>query len=369
MVLSAMPVALGLTAPGVAEAAEYLTVTSQAAREGSRRVPLVPKPGWSVSGVWSTGGETLLLVDARTSQVLEYTQSGALMRRFSVPMEGTTVFSRPSWIRPWPRGYIVEQEDAGFVTVSPDFEAREGFDLLEATRGTGLKNVAVFQWVPLSSEELLALGDVQVGTGEWKSGLLRVRLGHPPRVELVAELFSDPEELDVYLVGLQYLASLGGRGYFVEMSETPPVLMEVRSEEGESAIRRLPIFSKSARGGLPFLRPYLSELGAVNEMPGVFAELERSFMVSGLYAWEGRLYLLIRQPRRGAEGSTWSLTTVDPESGVTRGRIDLPTTAAHVTVIPGPESWAVLEKGRVKGFGQQDISTLLLLPSSHFRLD
>jgi hypothetical protein len=99
----------------------------------------------------------------------------------------------------------------------------------------------------------------------------------------------------------------------------------------------------------------------------MFAEIERSFMVSGIYGWEGRLYLLIRRPRRGVEASTWSLTRIDPETGATSGRIDLPTTAPHVTLIPGPESWAVLEKGRVQGFGQQDIPSLLLIPSSAFR--
>jgi len=366
-VLFALPAGLGMVAPAVLQAAEGRTVESRTARVDARRVPLAPKPGWSVSGVWSEGGETLLLVDARDSQVLEYSKSGELQRRLTVPFKGTTVFSRPSWIRPWPGGYIVEQEDAGFVTVNPKFEARQGFDLVEATRGTELKSVAVYQWAPLGSKELVALGDVELGSGEWKTGLLRVRLGHPPRVEMVHELPGKPEDLDMYLVGLQYLTSLDGRGYFVEMSETPPVLVEVRPENGSTAVRSVPLFSQASRGEQPVFRPYLSELEAVNEVPGAFAELERSFMVSGVYGWEGRLYLLIRRPRRGVEGSTWSLTRVDPESGVTRGRIDLPTTAAHVTLIPGPESWAVLEKGRVKGFGQQDIATLLLIPSSRFR--
>lgn len=366
-VLLALSAGLGMVAPAVVQAAEGQTVASRTARADTQRVPLAPKPGWSVSGVWSTSGDSLLLVDARDSRVLEYSKSGELLRRLTVPFEGTTVFSRPSWIRPWPGGYIVEQEDAGFVTVNPKFEARQGFDLIEATRGTELKSVAVYQWAPLGSKELVALGDVELGSGEWKTGLLRVRLGHPPRVEMVHELPGQPEDLDMYLVGLQYLTSLDGRGYFVEMSESPPVLVEVTPEDGSTAVRTIPLFSRASRGEQPVFRPYLSELEAVNEVPGAFAELERSFMVSGVYGWEGRLYLLIRRPRRGVEGSTWSLTRIDLESGVTRGRIDLPTTAAHVTLIPGPESWAVLEKGRVKGFGQQDIATLLLIPSSRFR--
>lgn len=388
LVSAALLVALGTAAPLVPQMAEARAVkarapearapeaqpvearpvTSRTVREGVRRVVLAPKPGWSISGVWSPGGETLLLVDAVRSRVLEYSRSGELRRQHTVPMEGTTAFSRPSWIRPWTGGYIVEQEDAGFVTVSPEFEAREGFDLMEATRSTDLKNVAVFLWAPLSSEDLVAFGDVQLASGEWKTGLLRVRLDHPPRVEVIAELEGDPEDLDMYLMGLQYLTSLDGRGYFVDMSETPPSLLEVRVEEdGSAATRRLPVFTDRSRHGPPFLRPYLSELGAVNQVPGVFAELERSFMVSGVYGWEGRLFLLIRRPRHGAEGSTWSLTRIDPDTGAPGGRIDLPTTAPHVTVIPGAESWAVLEKGRVEGFGQQDIPTLLLIPGSHFR--
>jgi len=356
--------ALGLTA-GLSG---FGDLAAETAGEQVRRVELQPEPGWSISGVWSEEGDSLLLVDAFRSQVLEYSTSGELLHSHEVPLRGSTMFSRPSQIQPWPGGYIVEQEDAGFVVVDAGFDPRREVDLLAGSAESAAQAHAIFLWTPLGSDRLVALGDAQMADGTWKTGLFLVSLNDPSQLELLTEL-EDEDALDVYLVGLDYLASLGDRGYFVEMWKTPPQVVEVRRlDDGRVETRRLSIFPETAQAGrAPFLRPYLSEASGLNQLPKLYAEIERSFMVSGIYGWEDHLYLLVRRPDPGVMGSRWSLTKVDPERETIVGQIELPTTAAHVTLIPGTDSWAVLEKGKVRGFGRQEIPSVLLIPSSHFR--
>lgn len=355
--------ALGLTA-GLSGFGDV----AAAAGEQVRRVELKPEPGWSISGVWSEEGDSLLLVDAFRSQVLEYSTSGELLHSHDVPLQGSTMFSRPSQIQPWPGGYIVEQEDAGFVVVDTAFDPRQEVDLLAGSAKSAARAHAIYLWTPLGADRLVALGDAQMADGSWKTGLFLVSLKNPLQLDLLTEL-EDEDALDVYLVGLDYLASVGDRAYFVEMWKSPPQIVEVRRlEDGSGETRRLAIFPEAARAGrAPFLRPYLSEASGLNQLPNLYAEIERSFMVSGIYGWEDHLYLLVRRPDAGVVGSRWSLTKVDPEKEAIVGQIELPTTAAHVTLIPGPDFWAVLEKGKVRGFGQQEIPTMLLVPSSRFR--
>jgi len=337
-------------------------VQSEAASD-IRRIRLDPRPEWSVSGVWSPGGETLLLVDAFRSLVIEYSTEGELRHEYQVPLKGSLDFSRPSWIRVWPRGgYIVEQEDAGFVVVDEDFQPLQEVDLRGTEQVSGFQHAAVFHWVPLSNGDLVAFGDIQTQDGSWKTGIFRVSLSASPQVTVLLEVDIEPEELDLYLVGLPYLTALDNRVYFVDLTAGPPVMREIEMrEDGSNVVHRLPISTPQA-GRLPLLRPYLS--GNLDQLSFVYSELERSSMISGVYGWNGALYLLFHQPNGISDGSSWSLAHFDPSTGKRGGEIHLPTTAAHVTLVPGPKSWAVLEKGRVKGFGQQDIPSLLLVPSS-----
>lgn len=329
----------------------------------ARRVSLNPQPGWSVSGAWSQDGDTLLLVDARRSVVLEYTTRGDVRAQHAVPLEGSMIYARPSWIRPWPRGgYIVEQEDAGFVVLDRQLRSTLEVDL-RATKGlSGFKDAAVFHWVPLSTGDLVAFGDVELQSGLWKTGIFQVALTQPPRVEMLMEVDIEPEELDLYLVGLPYLTAIDDRVYFVDMTERPPVLREIgKRPDGSIEVRRLPI-STTQTSRRPLLSPHLS--GHLDQLSFVYSELERSSMISGIYGWDGELYLLFHEPNGVGDGSSWSLTRFDPDTEELGREVRLPTTAAHLTLIPGSESWAVLEKGRVKGFGQQEIPSLLLIPSS-----
>jgi hypothetical protein len=112
--------------------------------------------------------------------------------------------------------------------------------------------------------------------------------------------------------------------------------------------------------------PALQISADLRRVPALFETVERCHMAAGLYGWNGRLFVLARRPGAASDETVWSLTRIDPQRDEVVGTLELPTAAAHLTVIPGPRHWAILEKGPVRGFGQQDISTLLLIPNAWF---
>ena len=42
---------------------------------------------------------------------------------------------------------------------------------------------------------------------------------------------------------------------------------------------------------------------------------------------------------------------------------EIPSSANHLTMVPGPNDWAFIEKGEVKGLGQQEIVSMRLISS------
>jgi hypothetical protein len=89
-------------------------------------------------------------------------------------------------------------------------------------------------------------------------------------------------------------------------------------------------------------------------------QIEGSSLPVGLYAWNDRLYVLSRQPGQG--GTEWSLSEIDPGSE-TMVTARLATSAPHLTVVPGPRQWAVLEKAAPIRLGNQPMLSLLLVPA------
>src|SRR5664280_1149815 len=69
---------------------------------------------------------------------------------------------------------------------------------------------------------------------------------------------------------------------------------------------------------------------------------EAASMAAGLYGQDDRLYLLTRRPAGGA--TAWSLHRIDPGRDTLEATIPLPTTAPHLTVVPGPREWAFVEQ-------------------------
>jgi hypothetical protein len=90
-------------------------------------------------------------------------------------------------------------------------------------------------------------------------------------------------------------------------------------------------------------------------------------MPTGLYGWEGFLYLLSRAPLQQGHGTRWTLTKIDPLSDRIIWSTGLPTQAHHLTVVPGTKRWAFIEKGPVVALGQQEIKRALFVPADRIR--
>lgn len=93
--------------------------------------------------------------------------------------------------------------------------------------------------------------------------------------------------------------------------------------------------------------------------------VEASSYFAGLYAEADKLYLLTKSVTE--DGRLWELHQIDPDADVVVGSVRLPTTAVHVSLLPGPVHWVLEESSATSVDLFRKPTRLLLLDSAAIR--
>ncbi len=101
---------------------------------------------------------------------------------------------------------------------------------------------------------------------------------------------------------------------------------------------------------------------------------ESSESLAGIYGIEERLFVLFKEPLNlDRDETNWWLYEISPATGEVLSRTQVPSHAAHLTVVPGP-TWAFVEKGQVEELGVdgriapfRKISSVAFAPMNNFR--
>jgi hypothetical protein len=129
------------------------------------------------------------------------------------------------------------------------------------------------------------------------------------------------------------LAATGGENadaYALRVDEEP--FIQRLSGSGD----RLSVFPDWP-GPMPDLPP----VSAMAHYPAWWKAVEKSSFPVGLYAEGPHLYVLVRLAATG--GPEWELHAIDPVAESLLHSVRLPTRAAHVSLVPGPKHWALIE--------------------------
>lgn len=119
-----------------------------------------------------------------------------------------------------------------------------------------------------------------------------------------------------------------------------------RVEPGQTRIRRLAEFPEDI--------PPQAILERTPGVPGTrqaflfYQQMETASFAAGIYTrGPDSLFLLVREALDGGKTAAWSIIRLNPHTGREIYRKRLPTTAAHLHVVPGEHSWALIEKAPV----------------------
>ncbi len=324
---------------------------------------LTLNPRWTYDGAWSREGSELFLVDAVRRQILVYhAQEGRFRGAWAWHADGTGILRSPASMETTSDGVLVVEEGEGrWIWLDVEGQPLREVALLAESRSASGALGGIFAWT-LVGEEMLAFGDIELADGSWESGFVRVPLASPAEFELLHPTALDSPARLFYRYGQNFVARVGAKGYFLAM-ENPPAIYEMSPADAtDRAPRRLRSFP-GPHEELAVL-PRLPQAGGIGAAQRIAEAMERSTGVVGIFGGRRFLQVLARFVAPDTGTVSWSLLQIDPQRDQLLGGFTLPTSAPHLLVVPGPQYWAFVEKGRVRDLGEQDVDSLLLIPTA-----
>ncbi len=348
------------------------------------RVSLSSKLSWPTSGIWTGDREALLVADSLAERVVRISKHGQVesslankILNVARPLRSLQVL--PTQIRATDGGFLLEDdsydkivrfdsyfeiEDSESLTVRINAPMETSLPLGLSKKKAFYRREAIYGWSPMG-RGILAFGDLE-GPQGWTSGFFYFDGGG--RQQIFNEFAIDDEIADHNTRSmLAYVAALGDVGYILVFDEVLSI-GEVRLGQD---IRQLSSFPAEFRKRPKLENTFRQALKyqAARRATEIFKSYETTTMALGLYAWDNNLYLLAKHAIASNGETAWWLIRVDLEAGGKEEyRLRLPTGAAHLTVVPGDDFWALIEKGQVEGIGDthapyMDTSSMVLVPS------
>jgi hypothetical protein len=309
-----------------------------------RAVPLVPQLAAATSLSWSPDNSELLVVGTRNSMddnhLLRYSLDGRLVSEVVNPPDGVRV-ERPASAQTVGDEFVVKDEDV-FVWLTEQYRPHQTRDLLtQSSNGDSFE--AAFDWI-LAGGKLFAFGDVKKGERDasvgddlsqekWERGVVDLPLDSPSNFDMVRSVAQNSRLSGLYLMGYPHLAKVEETAYFLEMKD-PPEIVRLRPEEWNTSIFQIHL------NGFEGMPDFSGKRG--QEADRLF---EGSAEIAGLYGWKDLLFVLSKCPTVPGIPTKWFLTGFDPMSKQQLYTVSLPAASPHVTVAPGRDHWAILERG------------------------
>jgi hypothetical protein len=332
-----------------------------------QRIALSAGPLWAISGSWNAQGSALMVNDMYSKSIFYFDFPLRLVHAITSFDSQSGVHMVPAVIQQSQGGgYLVEDRHLGKIFRFGDHYDLEGGIQIK-TRGqssTGVVDV-IRGWAPLGSD-IIAYGDLVRGSGKaesWKAATMRLSPNSSEDPDVIREdsIEGNMTRQHSRLGSYPIMAVVGNKAYMLRCSE---------GATGKNIRQELFEISPSYRMVSPLPEgidsfPVLDE--AMNgHLTDIFAALERSESVVGLYGWKDSLYLLARRPDISSTANTiWTLLKINPRNGTVLHKVVLPTTKTQVLLIPGPRWWAIVEKAPVTGEPPTSrAEAIVLLPSA-----
>lgn len=309
-------------------------------------------PVWSMSGTWS--GDTLLLADSFGRSLLRYSRANGFMGR-----ENSTLSSlmslRPYSIQPFSAGLVLQFEDSFMVMDSKMRPLSHRLTFIDSD-GDGTHLGAVNSWAA-GGGLIYGCADFQQA-GTWQRGIVRFKPAEPEQF-VPLEILSSGHPMMLHCrLGTPMMAAIGSVGYALMMDDRPVI-------EAYDPTAKPALDSGRSLGNVDLgVRPDIPRYGTSDEYAVTMRAVELATMPMGIYSWKNHLYVLMHEVDDRSE-PTWRLLKIDPlGSGAIVADVVLPSKAPHVTVVPGPKDWALVEKDVVREIGEQDVLGIRYIPSS-----
>jgi len=338
-------VAFGLLVP-------VLMPGASAGAECMKRSLQGTQPRWISSAAFIASLNKIALVDPLRNELLLVNPQGQSRDYKGADLGVPAAAMTPAIVNSSKEGLELSMVDQQLHWYDSNLKPLRSQNLTKSSASSRGKIMGTYSSI-LAGDHFFSVGAVR-WDGKLHLGFFRVPVADPSSFEFLAEIPAP----DYYVLGHQYIASLGGTDYALLMSKHPMILEFPR----QGRMRSFEIFPGSdTKFDIEALK---SEAAGNSSDQAMYREIEGLSLPAGLYGGkDGFLYLLTREPENGA--TAWQLFQIDPAQRKIIGEpMRLPTSTNHLSVVVGSASWYFIEKGPVLSSGSQEIKSMLEIKSS-----
>jgi len=330
-------------------------VSAQPAKNCSR-ISLDTKLLWISSAAWVDSLSKLAVVDPLENAIFLIAPDGKFQTFNQTKLVKSPREMVPAVVESVGDGFLLQMVDQRLFWLDKGLNLVKAGNLAKDSTTTRSRIGSTYDWVT-AGDFLVAFGSIKEN-GHQRFGFYRTPLRALSRVDFLFDF----DNVDYYLLGHHYLTGLGRDAYFLLMDKEASIYRVPAGEGGR--VVRLKGFPKEYRLIPPI--PTISTGLATDEL--LFKGIEELTIPVGLYGQDDFLYLLTREPRKEG-GTRWLLHQINPnkDGGEVVGKVELPTRADHLTVVPSKANWYIFEKGPVLSQSQQKIESMLVIPTSSVR--
>lgn len=317
------------------------------------RVQFDEGPLWAQSLAHRPGGGWLV-PDPGSGRIFLYTPLGEPDGALSRPGQGSLDFSKPVGVAPVDGALLLRDGATHWLWLDAEtLEPVRQYEQRDHPTPAGEILDNPFSWDVTHDGRVYASLHVYQADGSWWTGLGHYQLSADPSFQRLRYVDPSLPEARFHRLTLDTVATVGGKGYFLQFDD-PVHILEAPGKR--TLTKAIPVGLRR--------RPDLPDTGPA-QMRLLYRVLESAPLAAGLVAHGDRLFLLQRTP--GEDGPRWQLHHVDTEADRVVRTLTLPTRAHWIELAAGPDHWAILEKGPVRGVLEQEHHGLTLVPASWFQ--
>ena len=309
-----------------------------------------------LGGAWTSNGTELLLLDNFEQVVLRYDSAGRSKGPILTSLAKHVQGGRPRSITTIDGQSFYMQTDANRFALVDD---RYSYRPVVAKKSSSDDLVGKVYIHSLTQEDVVAFADVQSTGGlkkTWSPGFIWFPKENPESFRWIHKGVSYNEKL-WYQLALPYVAGLGNTAYILRM--TSPYALYQFNPAINQELEKLSALDPTPASRAQNLLPQLSTLNGPDDFNIIMKEIEHAQdLPVGLYGYGRRLYLLMRTWK--GNHTEWSLKVLDPESDRLLGTVKLSVDAEHLSLVPGPSTWAIIRKSHPEGIRRQDVTGITL---------
>lgn len=315
------------------------------------RLTLTSPIRWISSALWVDESNQILLIDPRADLLLQVAPDGRVSRLGAQPTYSSETY--PVFLGRLENSLLLVLNELRAREISSQGVSHSELGHLRAGDGRGL---GTFDEMTAYRNDLLAIGSYYPpGSTRFTRGFIYARIDDNPIAARQVRLILSLENDDYYLLGHQYLTSSDLGIFFLQMDQALRLWWYHPGDLHAKSLDLVPSpFASAPR--------FQTKVSGPRDLEARYREIEGLSIPVGIYGQGAFVYLLTRQP--AAEGTLWMIYKLDPVAERVVGRVKLPTSAHHLTVVPSPQRWYFLEKSEVGAYGAQETPSMLAVPSA-----